>query len=249
MPFFITCCSTLIAGAIIGGKDIRKILLTARDICIPMGVLGTLIALVQLLSELSLSPSIGKAILPMTYGIMLFPFFQAFSTRFPETPSIQTDKISTKIFLSILLLGFSCLTEMLLSSSLMVFIDIPSIFCIGIFLLAPVLIEHVQDDQLTGQKSKYLIACRSSVFSSILGTLLGGVWILSYLTDLVMMASGAALGLFTALYSGFILMGSIVGYRALSGKEVPHLLSYISTYILVVLTFVAFVFVVITQLY
>ena len=98
VPSFVLTSSVLVAGLLVGGRDIRRGLLASRDCLVPMGVIGMLIGAVKMLQSLSGDPSTllvasGVALLPLVYALMLAPilgalaeFFQTEST----TPAVDT---------------------------------------------------------------------------------------------------------------------------------------------------------------
>ena len=74
-----------------------------------------------------------------------------------------------------------------------------------------------------------------SVVASLTGLLIGSAGFLSGLDDPSSIGPSMALVLLTALYSGFIIIGSTLAYQVYTQKEMPHSMMFIMGYMCVVL--------------
>ena len=67
LPSLLFSSSALIGGGIAGNRNMTKSILIAKDLAIPVGIIGTLIGFVNMLSSLddpsALGPAIGVALL------------------------------------------------------------------------------------------------------------------------------------------------------------------------------------------
>ena len=88
LPSIFFVSSVVIAGFIVGGSNIRKSLQIARDTCIPMGIVATLIGFIKMLSSLdapsSIGPAIAVAFISTLYAFILFTFLDALYSLFPD---------------------------------------------------------------------------------------------------------------------------------------------------------------------
>ena len=244
IPSFFLVGFTIFAGLIVGGSNLRKGILIARDICISFGIIGMLIGLTNMLSHMEepshFGPAFAVALLTILYGLILFVFLQAlypwFPTKNDETdtvslPEKEMDSVITRSFVAIAVLFFVCIAGILHGGILWSFIDISSIILVVLFVLVPTVIDknHVVT-KIPILISKIQVLYTYSVFGAIIGFFISVSGLMARIDDPATIGPSMAIGLVTSLYCGFLMVSSNILYRAITSEEMPHFLIYNTLY-------------------
>jgi hypothetical protein len=216
IPSLLFSCSAIVAGGICGGRNIRKSCIVARDISIPIGIVGTLIGFVNLLSMMDdpsmLLPSIIIAFLTTFYSVIIFVLCHTLSTWYPKLQTPPQNSIILQNGSAIGVLLVFLLIAMNYNGSLFIFIDVTSIAFVFLLVLLPTFLQK-QDtsDQKSYLEHKSRVICKYSMITMVVAMLYSGVSLLIHLEDLSAIGPAMAIGLLTPLYcSLFIIVGRMV---------------------------------------
>ena len=131
-PSLCFACTSIIGGFIAGRGQLLPSLRFARIICIPIGVLGTMIGAILMLSMLSdpkvIGPASAVALLPVLYGLCIAGFFDTLVLRKREVVDVQLLTGRARAFIATV-----CLYMILAYGSFSTFIDLYSFALVIIF--------------------------------------------------------------------------------------------------------------------
>ena len=219
------------SSLIIGRGGVYQTCTAIRDISIPYGVLGSLIRLILILSDMSepskICSALSEALLPILYGIILSSFAHIAVTRLEKITHItratrQYDFIMQTI--AIIVLSIPILVAF--SSTLLIVMNIPSIIIVSIGILG---FSFAEQSVTNGESYLSTLVNRISFYSVCttgVGMLIMLIGILKNLHDPKQLGPIIAIGLCTALYSVFYYIGSVLVYRDLNKQTLPHVKMY-----------------------
>lgn len=258
-PSMVIVSSSIIAGFIVGGTNIRKALPSAGAICIPLGVVGTLIGCIQLLQNMddpsALGPAVAGSLVPFLYGLFLFPILFSISSLFKishtekKDTSVEYFGNARSLVASVFLLGL-LFVAIIWRSSFVTLINFPSLLIVGLTLFLPTLTTAGGNNNGNSLMVSKLLAARNySILSAVIGIIIACIGTLNELDDPRFIGPSLAIGLLTSFYSGLILIGSTLGYCSLTGRPPPKHYLYTSAFALVTVIFMIFYFALLTTLF
>ena len=215
IPSLLFSSSALVVGGISGGRNIQKGIAITRDIAIPIGIIGTLVGFVNMLSQIddpsALGPSIGISFLTTLYGLLLFALCNIVVSWIQEDNTETSGNIlinngaATGIFIITLIAAINT------GGNVFHFIDVPSITIVFLFAILPTLLEKskpLTKKSYILQKSRSL--CKYSSITLFIGMLYGGTMMLMNFEDPSAIGPAMAIGLLTPFYCCLLIVAGIV---------------------------------------
>ena len=215
IPSLLFSSSALVVGGISGGRNIKRGVTITRDIAIPIGIIGTLVGFVNMLSQIddpsALGPSIGVSFLTTLYGLLLFALCNIIVSWFPEEntdisgPTLIQNGLATGIFLIVLAASIYS------SGTIFHFIDFSSIVIVSLFAILPTLLANsktLTKNSYFLEKSKDL--CKYSIITLFAGMLYSGIMMLMNLENPAAIGPAMATGLLTPFYCCLLIIAGIV---------------------------------------
>ena len=238
LPCLVVVLSAVIGSLISSGKNIEQFLRLSALLCLPVGIIGSQIGWIKMLSDMTdpsaFGPASSVATLPVLYAFILLPIFLALGSRC----SSSSDEIWNKPLLDIFKLGggfgfisLILLAAMIWKSHLMIYINIPSVLFIGLLVLFPTMLHGKHKTEGSRFLSRCIAARDYSILGTISASLIGGVGLLRELGDPTTIGPNMAMILLSSLYCGLILIGSTMAYQVFARKEIPNALSIIIGYV------------------
>ena len=220
----------VLPGIMVGRSSLHTISTAIRDISIPLGIIGNIVGMILILSNMNdpskLSAALSVAMLPILYGVLLAGLCQIIvaQTRQPPQPRstsllelIMATSATCTLLIPILGALFPNVTSVFDFSSLM-------ITFIGIWVLT------LCDQTVYQGESELSSLVRRVGFYSIcttgLGLLIMLVGLLANLLNPTAIGPMIAIGILTSLYSGLHFIGATLMYRAITKQTLPHLTTY-----------------------
>ena len=242
LPCLIVVLSAVGGSFIACGQNRKQFFRLAAILCLPVGAVGSQIGWVKMLSDMSnpdaFGPASSVATLTIIYAFLLFPILLAMSSRYssaPLDPDRSVRATQFKLWGGLSFIGMILLAAMFWKSNFLIYIDLGSILCIGLLVAIPTILNGPTQTEETPFLSRCVAARNYSVVASLSGLLIGSAGYLSGLDDPSSIEPSMALVLLTALYSGFIIIGSTLAYQVYTQKEMPNSMMYIMGYMCVVL--------------
>lgn len=226
VPSFVLTSSVLVAGLLVGGRDIRRGLLASRDCLVPMGVIGMLIGAVKMLQSLSGDPSTllvasGVALLPLIYALMLAPILGALAEFFPDREHDTSGRSFVRLVAALNFLFMVGLAALLFGNgSVIVFMDAAATVVVFLLLLVPSVISALASR--SGWLTLWTALQRNSLSAAACAALLSCVGLLVDMNDPTAIGPWMALGLLGVLYCCDGLLVGILGHWAIAGKGRPN---------------------------
>jgi flagellar motor component MotA len=221
--FLIVLGPSLLIGAVAGAPDLRKMLLSAKEVVLPVGVIGTLIGYVAMLSNLddpsALGPAVSVALLASFYGVGLHLLLTATVGSSPEDapdiaspePAVATGRIAGAV---VILLGF-IIAGILLCGPLWSFFNWQAL----LFVFAAPLLALMEE---RGIRSSFFTAlAKYSVGAAAVAVLASSVGVLRYISDPPAIGPGVALGLLGLFYGGLLYIVAGIGNSVITGSPFP----------------------------
>ena len=215
IPSLLFSSSALVVGGISGGRNIPKGIAITRDIAIPIGIIGTLVGFVNMLSQIddpsALGPSIGISFLTTLYGLLLFALCNIIVSWFPEDNTdiskntLIQNGLATVVFLIILAATMNA------GGAIFHFIDVSSIIIVSLFAVLPTLLANskpLSKSSYLLEKSKDL--CKYSIITLFAGMLYSGIMMLMNLENPAAIGPAMAIGLLTPFYCCLLIIAGIV---------------------------------------
>ena len=152
IPSLLFTTSAIVSGGIAGHRDISKCILLSKNLSIPVGMIGTLIGFVHVLSSLEapsmLAPVIGVAFLPTLYGLLFFILSHIALNYFPLQTTITQEKKKFSSFsipfsnmlAACILLG-TFVAGIVIHGSFFSFLDFTSLTFVGLLVYIPTYVE------------------------------------------------------------------------------------------------------------
>lgn len=224
VPSLLFSSSALVVGGISGGKNIQKGIAIARDIAIPIGIIGTLIGFVNMLSSLddpsALGPAIGVSFLTTLYGLILFVLCNIAVSQFPDEniekqgPIILQNGIAAGVFMMVLVAAMNT------GGAALHFIDLTSIIIVFLFAVLPTLLVNSKPQV----KRSYFLnlsrdLCTYSLVTLFAGMLYSGIMMLLYSHDPSAIGPAMAVGLLTPFYCCLLIVTGIVANITLKNEQ------------------------------
>jgi hypothetical protein len=227
----------VISGVIVGRGVAYHTSTAIRDISIPYGVIGSLIGLVLMLSNLSdpskIGPDLSVALLPILYGIILSGLAHIVVTCLEKVP--PTNQAPKQIdfmiqIIALIILFIPIIAAM--SFKIYMVINLPSM----IIVLIGILGFSFAEQSVTDGESKLSALMKRISFYSICttgaGILIMLVGLLKHLHDPKQMGPMIAIGFCTAIYAGLYFIGSVLIYRDLNKQTLPHVQMYTVSFLM-----------------
>ena len=237
LPCLIVVLSAIVISFIACGQNRHHFFRLAAILCLPVGAMGTEIGWLKMLSDMTnpdaFGPASSVASFTIMYAFLFFPLLLSMGSRFANTPLKPNESARMRhirVGGSLSLLGVLLLTAMVWKGSILYFIQIESILCIGLFVAMPTFLHGPLKREETLFLSRCVVARNYSVVATISGLLIGTAGLLSGIDDPSTIGPNIALILLTSLYSGFIIVGSTLAYQVYAQKEIPHALVCIMGY-------------------
>ena len=218
LPSLLFSSSALVGGGIAGYRNKTKTFLIAKNLAIPIGIIGTLIGFINMLSSLddpsALGPAIGVALLPTLYGILMFVLCHITLGYFSpiNTMNSITSKNASKHFfslsniaaISLLLIVFFAGIEV--HGSFLSFIDFTSLLFVGLLVCVPTYFEKPDNNQISLRYQRYQSLYKYSVITMVVAMLCSTISICSNVQDPTAIGPALAVGLLTPLYCSVIIV-------------------------------------------
>ncbi len=217
----IVVLSSVLIGFTIGKTNILRTLLIVRDIAIPIGISGTLIGFVAMLSSLSepitLFPAMKVALLTTFYGVSFSLFIQpiihnlqqkSLPTKAEEVSKLQV-YFAVLIYFIVILMAISMCSEV----ASFIYFEAFSIVCFLPWLMTRCISDI--DNQRIEQGSIYTLV---AAFCAIL---IACLILLGNTDDLTRVGPTLALAYLGFLYGTVIFVINTIRYHATSGKSLP----------------------------
>lgn len=248
VPSLLFSGSAVVAGGIAGGRNIQKGFLVARDIAIPIGIVGTLIGFVNILSMIddpsALGPSVGIAFLTTFYGILIFALCHTLSTWYPKKSIASQEPVVIQNALAIGVFTIFLIGGITYKGSLFHFMDITSLGFVLLIVLLPTFLEKQNTpEQKSYLEHKSLVICKYSLIALVAGILYSGISVLMNLADPAAIGPAMAIGLVTPLYCClFIVAGRMINITLTNPQPLQDIYTntVISSMMLVVALFILF---------
>lgn len=235
VPSFAVVGSVLVVGFLTGGADRGKTIHVSRSLALPMGAVAFLIALIQLLGELSdpgeLGPALSVAFLPILYSVILFVVLSLFAghEQIPDVHPVNDNGRQSWFrllvpcaMLVVVLAGAMTWDQMSISA----YIDLQAIILQLFFSLVPATFVY-----FTSRTNHFIQSVRilrnGSLSAAVVGSLVSWIAILHHFDAPTMVGPGFAVGLLSILYGGILTMMSTVFWHARVGVKMPgnHVIS------------------------
>ena len=245
LPSFIFVASSLIAGLILSLPDLKRGLLAARDLSLPMGLLASIIGLVALFAHMDdpseIGPALGVALLPVLYGVAFYPLLSCFSMLCPTRGDAESIPSWSRGYVALLIVGAvivaGILTHGPLPESLNIFIDGTAILCLSLLTVAPALLGTI-NHAAENRKATHLLALRDySAVTAIVGTFIGAIGILYDMQAPEAIGPSLATGVFSLFYAILVFTAATLLYRAETGEPAPQNFSHQGFYLFMTITY------------
>ena len=238
LPSLLFVGSVLVAGAISESFNLKRSLSAARDLAVPMGLIGSLIGIVMMLANLEdpslAGPALSVALLTTIYGLVLYPLLNCFASLFPSETAAEAAGLSKGVAgLAVLLIILAAALIMGgEAGDFMIFINLPSVLCLLILTIIPGLIGKYHEEGEDPMPARLLALRDYSIATVLVGTLISGFGLLQNPGSPQTIGPSVAVGLLSLLYGLLASLTATHLYRSVTGESAPrsgsHQLFYLS---------------------